>query len=217
VHEGETLTEVLIKSVTEPARPIAELVENLPPAVAAVVDRALAWDRAERFPDAEAMRTAAAEAFQQAFGQPIAEAPPLRGDPSPRAPRPEPLGTEVSMHTARAVTAPTIPMHRSRIPLLIVAFVLIGGVAVAASLWPIEPATETRGATPAATPCATAPMAEPTTDGLVGTATASAATTPTATSSAPTPRARVNPAVAPKTPAPTASATASSNPYGRRR
>lgn len=56
VHAAESETEAYVKSATQAAPSIVEALPGLPARVAAFVDRALAFERARRFPDAEAMR-----------------------------------------------------------------------------------------------------------------------------------------------------------------
>ncbi len=58
VHEAQSSQEQLILSATAPARSLATVVSGLPRQVVAIVDRALAFDRAGRWPDASAMRGA---------------------------------------------------------------------------------------------------------------------------------------------------------------
>jgi serine/threonine protein kinase len=63
VHEGTTANDQLILSATTQAPSLAAAVQGVPPAVVAIVDRALAFDRARRWPDAESMREAVAAAL----------------------------------------------------------------------------------------------------------------------------------------------------------
>ena len=58
VHEAETVQEQLIKSATVKAPSLAEVLPGTPEATAALVDRALAFEKAERFPNARAMQLA---------------------------------------------------------------------------------------------------------------------------------------------------------------
>ncbi len=58
VHEGQTSNELLILSATSPAQPVASLRTDLPRELAVIVDRALAFHRALRWPDARAMQAA---------------------------------------------------------------------------------------------------------------------------------------------------------------
>jgi tetratricopeptide (TPR) repeat protein len=69
-HVGASSAEVLRRTLTEPARPLAELRPDVPPAVAAVVARALSREPSERPADgralAEALREAAARRAREA-------------------------------------------------------------------------------------------------------------------------------------------------------
>ena len=58
VHEAQSSQEQLILSATSPARSLATVVTGVPRQVIAIVDRALAFDRTGRWPDANAMREA---------------------------------------------------------------------------------------------------------------------------------------------------------------
>lgn len=56
VHDGETSADVLAKMATEQAPPIRSVSEFVSPALAAVIDRSLRFERDERYPDASTMR-----------------------------------------------------------------------------------------------------------------------------------------------------------------
>ncbi len=56
VHEAETDAEMLIKMGSMPAPSLAQIAPRVDPRLARVVDRALAFDRAARYPNARAMR-----------------------------------------------------------------------------------------------------------------------------------------------------------------
>jgi serine/threonine-protein kinase len=64
VRDAETVNEELMLAMSTPPMPIASLMPGLPPAVAQVVDGALAFDKMQRWPSARAMQEAvrAAEA-----------------------------------------------------------------------------------------------------------------------------------------------------------
>ncbi len=66
VHEGKTISDVLIAAATKPARSLRSVAPHLPPAVVAVVERALAFDKPMRWPDARAMQKAVREAAKSA-------------------------------------------------------------------------------------------------------------------------------------------------------
>jgi len=55
IHEADSEAELLIKMGTVPAPPLHTVAPHVDPAVARIVDRALAFDRAARYPDAASM------------------------------------------------------------------------------------------------------------------------------------------------------------------
>ncbi len=70
VHEGETSAETMIKAATEPPTSVLRVAPDVPPQVAAVIDRALAFNAESRWPSAAAMRDALLAAHRQSFGEP---------------------------------------------------------------------------------------------------------------------------------------------------
>jgi serine/threonine-protein kinase len=56
VHGDLADASLMIAAATEPVIPLAAVAPSLPPAVCAVVDRALAFSKAQRYPDAATMR-----------------------------------------------------------------------------------------------------------------------------------------------------------------
>ena len=78
VHEGRTPNEQLLSAMTKTAPPCASVAPSVCAAVAQVVDRALAFDRDERWPDARGMQAAIRHAYGERHdGAPIATAPRL--------------------------------------------------------------------------------------------------------------------------------------------
>lgn len=63
VHEGDSAIERILSAMRSPARPLASVAPHLPDAICAIVDRALAFDKAARWESASAMRAAVKEAF----------------------------------------------------------------------------------------------------------------------------------------------------------
>jgi eukaryotic-like serine/threonine-protein kinase len=62
VHQGCTQEEMLVLSATQPAPLLGSVVDDVPPILAEIVDRALAFDKAARWPTARTMREALLEA-----------------------------------------------------------------------------------------------------------------------------------------------------------
>jgi eukaryotic-like serine/threonine-protein kinase len=56
VHDAETAGEMLVAAATRPARSLARVMQGAPFALVALVDRALAYERENRFPDALTFR-----------------------------------------------------------------------------------------------------------------------------------------------------------------
>lgn len=58
VHQGENAQQLLVAAATKAARPMATVASHVPQPVADVIDRALAFDKKDRWPTAIAMREA---------------------------------------------------------------------------------------------------------------------------------------------------------------
>jgi serine/threonine-protein kinase len=58
VHEAATMTEILVAAATQRPRPIRSVAPEVPESVASVIDRALAFEQAHRWPDARSMQAA---------------------------------------------------------------------------------------------------------------------------------------------------------------
>src|SRR5262249_26110058 len=58
VHQGDSAAEMLIAAASYPARSVATLEPRLPAKLIAAVDRALAFEKADRWPDARSMQLA---------------------------------------------------------------------------------------------------------------------------------------------------------------
>ena len=96
VHDAETASHLLVKLATEQARSLATVLPSAPAPIVQVVDRALALDRAQRWPSAIAMRDALTQARLEVLG-PYAPAPravlaPLVATLAPPSIRPPGIG-----------------------------------------------------------------------------------------------------------------------------
>ena len=67
VHEADTLNELLALAITEPARPVSFVSLDVPESVAALIDCALSYAKADRYPSAEAMQVALRDAYEAEF------------------------------------------------------------------------------------------------------------------------------------------------------
>jgi eukaryotic-like serine/threonine-protein kinase len=68
VHDAENATQIIILAATQPARSLATVLPNAPATLVQLVDRALAFDKAVRWPNAAAMRAATREARRATSG-----------------------------------------------------------------------------------------------------------------------------------------------------
>jgi serine/threonine-protein kinase len=68
VHDADNAQMLMIQAATRPPRSLASVMPNLPPEIVRVVDRALKFERSERWESAAAMRTALHDAHVAAFG-----------------------------------------------------------------------------------------------------------------------------------------------------
>ncbi|MGO8994195.1 MAG: protein kinase domain-containing protein [Polyangiaceae bacterium] len=75
VHEGENASQLLIAAGTRPARKIRSLAPDVPKAIAEVIDKALAFQKPERWASAKEMREALQNACVEATGMPVAVLP----------------------------------------------------------------------------------------------------------------------------------------------
>jgi eukaryotic-like serine/threonine-protein kinase len=78
VHEGRTPNETLLGAMTQPAPSLASLVPSVGAAVAHLVDRALAYEKAKRWPSATRMQEAVRHAYHDRNGKPITTSPRLK-------------------------------------------------------------------------------------------------------------------------------------------
>ena len=118
LHEGNSEAHLLIKMATESVPPLAGVAPHLPRDVCLIVDRALAFQAAQRYPDARTMQSdvrdvlrgeppRAALAFLNSgeFPANAAVPAPLRGSFDPPTSTPAPLSDPAT----RAESAPAIP------------------------------------------------------------------------------------------------------------
>ncbi len=82
VHSGRTPNEVLIVAATQPAPPLASVLPTVSPAVARVVDKAVAFEREHRWQDAATMQEAVRSAYHDWHGTPFPTASSLTVPPT---------------------------------------------------------------------------------------------------------------------------------------
>jgi serine/threonine protein kinase len=110
VHTAPSGAEMIVVTATRPAPSLAEHAPSAPSAVVAVVDRALAFSRDARWPDARSMQRALEEAHLESYGEALSPTavglPPLA---RPVVSRATAERDTVSAEVAHAATLPTPP------------------------------------------------------------------------------------------------------------
>ncbi|MEZ4227003.1 MAG: serine/threonine-protein kinase [Polyangiaceae bacterium] len=116
VHQGRTVNEILVAAVTQKATPLAEAAAGVPKPVADLVDKALAFDKEARWPDAAAMQNAVRHAFHALHGAPISTHPKLTVPES--VPNRTLASADVAPIAAASVgTGPAVASGRTGVPL----------------------------------------------------------------------------------------------------
>ena len=151
VRERGSVTEQLLGAMTRPVPSLGD-VTALPRSVVAVVDRALAFDREARFPDARSMQLAV-RAVQDELSMPDSRAtlPPPSVEPMAVSLRPEGRYKRPSIPTVRPVAATVTPLPvpgtkppRSALPVYITFGFAVGISIVVAARLTVRPTVETR-------------------------------------------------------------------------
>jgi len=116
INNGRTEQEALVMAATKPVPSVARLAPHLPIELIKVIDKALAWDRRNRFQDAREMQRALLELMPSQNVTALAGKPPPRPDevvapPPPTAPpaaAAAPAQQAQHAHVAQAAAAPTV-------------------------------------------------------------------------------------------------------------
>jgi serine/threonine-protein kinase len=169
VRERGSVTEELLGAMTRPVPSLGD-VTTLPRSVVAVVDRALAFDREDRFPDAHSMQLAVRAVLGE-LSPPDSRAtlPPPSVEPmalSLRTPRADGRYKRPSIPTVRPVSANTTPLpgtvvaaRPSALPLYVTLGFAVGMSIVVAARLTVTPSTHTVLHAEAATTALPAPEA----------------------------------------------------------
>jgi serine/threonine-protein kinase len=69
VHDADTMTARLMAAIQNPAPSLGSVTKGMPDSLVALVDRSLAYQRENRFPDARAMQKATRSVFKELTGE----------------------------------------------------------------------------------------------------------------------------------------------------
>jgi eukaryotic-like serine/threonine-protein kinase len=112
VHDGEGTHDELVRAITNSAPPIVQANPEVPAVVAAVIDRALAFEPEDRWPTARAMQEAVREA--QAVLAPAPSVPPPPDSyAASQPPPPSPEYADIDTLSQMPVSSRTAPSSRS--------------------------------------------------------------------------------------------------------
>ena len=113
MHQADSEVELLMKVMTEPAPRLATVLPNVRADVARIVDRALAYDRDARYPDARSMQAEVRAARGQA-NAPLVEALPPQSAVPTRTPQQQQIAALPTMAAApgSALLAEAAPVSR---------------------------------------------------------------------------------------------------------
>ena len=101
VHDGRTTNEQLLHAMTKEPAPLESVLPSAAPTVSHVVNRALAFEKDRRWPDARRMQEAVRHAYYDRFGKPITT--------SPRLVVPESVPNRTLASEAIAAVVPRLP------------------------------------------------------------------------------------------------------------
>ncbi len=102
LHQGRTDNEAFILAATSPAPSLARAAPHLPVDVIALVDKALAWDKRNRFETPEAMRHQVAALLDKHGGPPAPSSSLQRPGRTTRAPEPNTIATTTPVEVEKA-------------------------------------------------------------------------------------------------------------------
>ena len=115
VHDEGTVPEQLAATFMMPARPLLSIAPDIPPALAAVVDRALRLKKEDRWRDARGMRLALRGAYEEIHKKPMPSPVMPVGPPSPQAFEPRPFAAP-AVEAKTAELASTLHQPSERTP-----------------------------------------------------------------------------------------------------
>jgi serine/threonine protein kinase len=78
VHTAANAQQLMVRAATSKARSLATVAPSTAESIVLLVDRALAFEKKDRWPDASAMRDAVRDAYLAAFGEVLSDAPLLQ-------------------------------------------------------------------------------------------------------------------------------------------
>ena len=117
-HDGRTANEILLAAMTKPLEPVRARVPELGPRFSAALDKSVAFDAADRYPDAETMSEALHAAWMEDGGAEPIERANLAARAIPPPSRTPVAGEKVASASERTIShGPTIGAGQIFVPL----------------------------------------------------------------------------------------------------
>jgi serine/threonine protein kinase len=113
INHGRTENEALIMAATTPIPSVARIAPDLPVEVIKIIDKALSWDRRNRFADAREMQAAVLDAIAWLGGEPAAGASPTSNDASGSVAEARPRKSAHEVSHSMPPTAPPPPLEEN--------------------------------------------------------------------------------------------------------
>jgi serine/threonine protein kinase len=105
VHQAESVSELLIRAATQPVKPIEDAVPGIPLPLAKVINKSLAFEIADRYPTADAMRRDLMAALSSTQARVRASSPQFAEESSP---------TDEEIERANTEPPPPMPVSSSK-------------------------------------------------------------------------------------------------------
>ena len=116
---GDSVAAITHRILTEEPVPLRQLLPDMPPELAAIVERALKKDAADRFPDARSLRAAIAQVHREVDGDPRFETVRIpagaRGPVRPSGPGRDPDSRHTPLTPAATTPSPDAPSRRAEV------------------------------------------------------------------------------------------------------
>ena len=141
VHPADTPSEALVRAMTARVPPMRELLPYAPASVVALLDRALAFERENRFPDARAFAVSVREALAEVVSElsavrKLTSVPPVSLSTTPEPSPGSATATMPSSSRSRGAAAPSVgPALRTREMLAVLAFALVAALVAILQPW----------------------------------------------------------------------------------
>lgn len=222
VHDAETTEQMLVFAGSRPARPLRLVAPDVPPELAAIIDRALSFERHLRWASADEMRgalesyraSAGFEIVPEARQAPDAMVPPTSWEAEPGTPEvPSTNGVVASKRNELSPGAGTKSGRARGVMMAVMAAVVLGSAAMVLPRWGARGAAAAKSAEGTALMQSAAPVASPSALSPFSSSSSSSSSAVASVSAVPSASPKPTPRIAvPSSKVPSSTGTASATP-----